>query len=84
MIGECVQMERAVVVEDSLKDLRELEMLSQCSSGDFILAYGVSVDKRTTQFLRPVERIGLVLKEDDADEEELFLNGEREEGEILQ
>lgn len=70
--------------EDSLKDLRELEMISQCSSADFILAFGVSIDKRTTQFQRPVELIGLVLKEDDADEVELFLNGEREEGEIFQ
>lgn len=78
-------MERAVVVEDSLKDLRELKMLSRCSSADFILAYGVSVDKRTTQLVSPLERIGLMLKQDDADEEELLLlNGEREEGEILQ
>lgn len=82
-----VQMERTVELEDNMKVLRELERLSQCSSSEFSLAFGVRIGKQIAGVRSPLELIGLYIKEeymnDKEEGEEQVLNGDTEEGEII-
>ncbi|XP_034197526.1 transcription factor GTE11-like isoform X2 [Prunus dulcis] len=67
-----LNMEKSVQFEDPLKDLKQLEILCGCGSEKVYLGL-------------PLKHLGLYLKEDDelqGQDEEAFLNGDREEGEI--
>ncbi|PQM32920.1 bromodomain-containing factor 1 isoform X2 [Prunus yedoensis var. nudiflora] len=67
-----LNMEKSVQFEDPLKDLKQLEILCGCGSERVYLGL-------------PLKHLGLYLKEDDelqGQDEEAFLNGDREEGEI--
>ncbi|XP_021809306.1 bromodomain adjacent to zinc finger domain protein 1A-like isoform X3 [Prunus avium] len=67
-----LNMEKSVQFENPLKDLKELEILCGCGSEKIYLGL-------------PLKHLGLYLKEDDelqGQDEEAFLNGDWEEGEI--
>ncbi|ONH90377.1 hypothetical protein PRUPE_8G050900 [Prunus persica] len=67
-----LNMEKSVQFEDPLKDLKQLEILCGCGSEKVYLGL-------------PLKHLGLYLKEDDelqGQDEEAFLNGDWEEGEI--
>ncbi|KAL6269516.1 hypothetical protein ACE6H2_026427 [Prunus campanulata] len=67
-----INMEKSVQFEDPLKDLKQLEILCGCGSEKVYLGL-------------PLKHLGLYLKEDDelqSQDEEAFLNGDWEEGEI--
>ncbi|CAL9020749.1 unnamed protein product [Prunus brigantina] len=67
-----LSMEKSVQFEDPLKDLKQLEILCGCGSEKIYLGL-------------PLKHLGLYLKEDDelqGQDEEAFLNGDWEEGEI--
>ncbi|PQM37610.1 bromodomain-containing factor 1 isoform X1 [Prunus yedoensis var. nudiflora] len=67
-----MNMEKSVQFEDPLKDLKQLEILCGCGSEKVYLGL-------------PLKHLGLYLKEDDelqGQDEEAFLNGDWEEGEI--
>ncbi|CAL9017988.1 unnamed protein product [Prunus brigantina] len=65
-------MEKSVQFEDPLQDLKRLEMLCGCGSEEVSLGL-------------PLKKLGVYLKQDDelqGQDEEAFLNGDWEEGEI--
>ncbi|XP_008229040.1 PREDICTED: bromodomain-containing protein 2-like [Prunus mume] len=71
-----LNVEKSVQFEDPLQDLKQLEMLCGCGSGDTFLQVHLGL---------PLKKLGLYLKEDDelqGQDEETFLNGDWEEGEI--
>ncbi|BFG25168.1 hypothetical protein CerSpe_114420 [Prunus speciosa] len=71
-----LNMEKSVQFEDPLQDLKQLEMLCGCGSGDTFLQVHLGL---------PLKKLGLYLKEDDelqGQDEETFLIGDWEEGEI--
>ncbi|KAI5338771.1 hypothetical protein L3X38_018043 [Prunus dulcis] len=71
-----LNVEKSVQFEYPLQDLKQLEMLCGCGSGDTFLQVHLGL---------PLKKLGLYLKEDDelqGQDEETFLNGDWEEGEI--
>nr|GMD87777.1 transcription factor GTE12-like [Ipomoea batatas] len=77
------KMEKTVEFEDNLKILKDLERLCRCPYPDDLLGsgYGVNFSFGRT----PLERLGLYIKEDFLEEDdEAVLNGDGEDGEILQ
>ncbi|KAL6284177.1 hypothetical protein ACE6H2_015106 [Prunus campanulata] len=69
-------MEKSVQFEDPLQDLKQLEMLCGCGSEDPFLQVSLGL---------PLKKLGVYLKQDDelqGQDEEAFLNGDWEEGEI--
>ncbi|CAL9012328.1 unnamed protein product [Prunus brigantina] len=70
-----LNMEKSVQFEDPLQDLKQLEMLCGCGSGDTFLQVHLGL---------PLKKLGLYLKEEDelqGQDEETFLNGDWEETE---
>ncbi|KAL3520111.1 hypothetical protein ACH5RR_018260 [Cinchona calisaya] len=81
-------MERTVDLEDNLMIFKELERLTQCSPTYIVHGYGpvmVLRSFRTGEVLKPLEQLGLQIKEEvTADyDEETSSSWEGEEGEIL-
>ncbi|PQQ11051.1 transcription factor GTE12-like [Prunus yedoensis var. nudiflora] len=69
-------MKKSVQFEDPLQDLKQLEMLCGCGSEDPFLQVHLGL---------PLKKLGVFLREDDelqGQDEEAFLNGRWEEGEI--
>ncbi|BFG29517.1 hypothetical protein CerSpe_157910 [Prunus speciosa] len=69
-------MKQSVQFEDPLQDLKQLEMLCGCGSEDPFLQVRLGL---------PLKKLGVFLREDDelqGQDEEAFLNGDWEEGEI--
>jgi len=81
-------MQRTVDIEHNMDIIRELESLSGCTLSYKAVGgrngYKVALDTLDKpQFENPLERLGLFIKEDYSVEDEEFLNGAREEGEIF-
>uniref|UniRef100_A0A5B7AEL2 Putative transcription factor GTE9 isoform X1 n=1 Tax=Davidia involucrata TaxID=16924 RepID=A0A5B7AEL2_DAVIN len=84
------KMERTVAIDDNLESLKELEMLSGGSLSDRLpdSEDGSEVVLGAIEgghFGKPLERLGLFIKDDDMgdEDEEVVLNGFGEEGEIF-
>ncbi|KAJ9135952.1 hypothetical protein P3X46_033070 [Hevea brasiliensis] len=69
------KMGKTVNIEQNLEILKELEILSGGS-----LSYNFRIGAYSRS---PLERLGLFIKDDIWDEDEMVLNGEEEEGEIF-
>uniref|UniRef100_A0A5B7AEQ2 Putative transcription factor GTE9 isoform X3 n=1 Tax=Davidia involucrata TaxID=16924 RepID=A0A5B7AEQ2_DAVIN len=84
------KMEKTVEIDNNLKFLKDLEMLSRCSLSDHLLngEDGSEVVLGRIgggHFRNPLERLGLFMKDDHMgdEDEEAILNGDGEEGEIF-
>ncbi|XP_027932508.1 transcription factor GTE9-like isoform X1 [Vigna unguiculata] len=82
------KMKRTVDIEHNMEIIRELESLSGCTLSYKAVGgrngYKVALDTwDKPQFENPLERLGLFMKEEYIVEDEEFLNGVREEGEIF-
>ncbi|XP_047154636.1 transcription factor GTE8 isoform X1 [Vigna umbellata] len=82
------KMRRTVDIEHNMEIIRELESLSGCTLSYKAMGgrngYKVALDTwDKPQFENPLERLGLFMKEEYIVEDEEFLNGAREEGEIF-
>ncbi|ESW19952.1 hypothetical protein PHAVU_006G168500 [Phaseolus vulgaris] len=82
------KMKKTVDIEHNMEIIRELESLSGCTLSYKAVGgrngYKVALDTwDKPQLENPLERLGLFIKEEYSVEDEEFLNGAREEGEIF-